>query len=470
MKSHSFRTTRDCLTAAKLYVSPVFIRENPAFLISALYYVLTLGIALTIRHRHAWHDGHYAIPASLGFIWWFVISSAVLATNIHYWRQIRPTTTYLLSRLQKAEYHAIHLVTACLLLLLAVPPVLTGAPLLNCLAIEAIALLLWTDPGSLERASLLSARRAPRTLVKLIGFFVLLVPKWQNALFSAPWFVALAICLLCLNMVMHALRVTNDKYTPTPSQIVRRKPPGFLKAPLRSLGTFIMWQPSWMVRLPLTDPILSGFPIATAILVVVMSLSLSGIAELITWLSDGVVPSVAAFRHHLAPSTRHSLLIIAIGVSAWMRQRGDWPFLFTLGPHGEKLAFARTAFRLHLQRVLQAELIAGTFLGTTSWIGGEKPFVSALISGLSSALMVVGFSFTPAIAFLISRLNRPSIISLVTVTVAIFGVQLTTSLMMESQVWWRWLLPPAVLLLAAPIYHLIPGRLAKQDWPIEPLR
>ncbi len=467
--SGSRQVVTDCRRAVRLYISPVFTRENPMAFLAILYGIFCFSLACILRHGQFWHDGHYAIPPVLASFWWFLLYSGFSAISLHYWRQVRLLTAYFLPRQQRAEYLAIHVVAIILILLLAIPPLMTNAPLLNSLSLETISLVLWSAPRETASVNRLRNLATPQGMINTLCFFILLVPRMQNYLFSAPWFIALAIIIFCFGLTLYFLRV--PKYSPA-TERAQRASSGFQpsSAPVRHLGAVLLWRPSWLVRLPLADPVHTGSPIAVAMLVIGATLFFACISQVIMWATDGVAPSLLTTRHRLPELARQSLFLVGIGLSAWMTQRGDWPFLLTLGPCGKKRVFARMAYRLHLQRALQSGLIAGTLIAIVTWLDHRLAFSSALAGGWSCGAFLVGASCLPTLAFLVPKLNRPGVIMALNIAGMIMGMQAATSVIMDTELWWRWFLAPASLLLAILFYYLIPPRLAAQDWPIEPPR
>jgi len=469
------RTVRDCLRAMRLYVSPVFLRENPLAFLAILYVALCFGFAFLLHHDRLghdrfWHDSRYTISPVLAPIWWVSLYASFSAISLHYWRQIRPTSTYLLVRLQRAEYHGVLAVGLISIFLLALPPLSTGAPTLNCFALEAIGLFLWSGPRPASRAEALRGVMTSLGIVRAIGFFFLLVPRMQNYLFSVPWYVAVVIIIACLGMALRLYRFRDYRLAPETPRDLLASAPETLSTPVERVASFILWRPSRLVRLPLADPVHTGSPIAVALLVVGSTLIFGCLAEFIAWIADGVIPSPIALRHRLPNLSRQSLFLIGVSLSAWMTQHGDWPFLLTLGPYGEKRIFARAVYRLHLQRALQAGLIAGTMIALTTWFDERMALGPALAAGWACGLFLTGASCLPTLAFLVPRFNRPPTIAVLNIGAMLLGMQFATTLVMQTGFWWRWLLTPGSLLFALLCFFLIPPRLAAQDWPIEPPR
>lgn len=461
---------QDCLRSMRLYVSPVFLRENPLVILAVFYTALCFTLAFLFWNVRSWHSGHYAIPPVLAPTWWVSLYAGFSAISLHYWRQVRTPTTYLLNRLQRAEYLAILVMALALGVLLALPPLLTGAPAVNCFALEAIAMVLWCSPRPVNRAAALRSVMTPLGIVRALGFIFLLVPRMQNYLFSMPWYTAIGIMIVCLGMVLHLYRLSDYRLAAQTPRPILDGSTKRISTVVERLSAVILWRPSWLVRLPLADPLQTGSPIAVILMVVVATLIFGGVTEIIAWMADGVAPSLIALRHRLPDLARQSLLLIGVSLSAWMTQRADWPFLLTLGPYGSKRAFAQAVYRLHLQRALQASLIAGTMIALTGWFDHRATLTWALAAGWSCGLALIGTSCLPTLAFIIPRLNRRATIAFLNIGAMVLGLQLATSLILQTGFWWRWLLAPASLIIAALFYVFVPPRLAAQDWPIEPPR
>ncbi|NVN04632.1 hypothetical protein HW509_03340 [Asaia spathodeae] len=276
--------------------------------------------------------------------------------------------------------------------------------------------------------------------------------------------------IVCLGMVLHLYRLSDYRLASQTPRPILDGSPKRISTVIERHSAVILWRPSWLVRLPLADPVQTGSPIAIFLMVIVTTLVFGCLAEFIAWMADGVAPSLITLRHRLPNFARQSLFLIGLSLSAWMTQRADWPFLLTLGPYGSKRAFAQAVYRLHLQRALQASLIAGTMIALTGWFDHRATLIRTLAAGWACGVALIGTSCLPTLAFIIPRLNRPATIAFLNIGAMILGLQLVTSLILQTGFWWRWLLAPASLIIAALFYVLVPPRLAAQDWPIEPPR
>lgn len=469
---------RDCLRALRLYASPVFLRQNPMVALGTIYGVLCLSSAVLSRHGEYWRHGYYTLPPLLAALWWVLLFSGFSAITTHYWRQMRALPSFLMPRMGRAEYRAVHLAALFAVTLFSIPPLLTGAPWLNTLLLEAIALVLWSEPLPSERATSFKRLLKPRTALSMLGFFILLVPKMQAYLFSAPASVALLLIALCCGVTLLAFRHRTPEWPPgasehTPSsplaRLVKQHSSGsLLPRGIKALTRLCLWRPSWLVRLPLIDPINTERPIAFALSVATLTLVFVVLGQGIALVSDGVRPSFAAVVSRLPIMARQSLMLSGMGLIGWMRNRSDWPFLLTLGPYGSKQGFARAVLRLHLQRGLQAGLIVGPLLGLTVWLNQDISLLSAFAGGLGCGVTLLGASCLPSLAFFIPALNKPSVVMIIGLFAMIGLLQISIMVLFDPTLWWRWLIPAGSLAGSFLLAYLVPLFLARQDWPIEP--
>jgi hypothetical protein len=137
-------------------------------------------------------------------------------------------------RLIAAEYRAIHVMLALGLLLL-VPALILGLPLLNVLALDpsiwpSAPAAIWSDRKSCAPAC---AKSAPPSCSACSSCSC---PTMQDLLMKAPWFVALGLLAMALPAALIELHHSPLAHpdTPTPAAPARRpdhKPPNAILYP-----------------------------------------------------------------------------------------------------------------------------------------------------------------------------------------------------------------------------------------------
>lgn len=362
---------RDTLRALRLYVSPVFFRENPAVYTSIAYGLVCCGAVYHLHGRIFWHDGRFTMPDFLAPFWWLLLQACFTALNMHYWRQIRSPSTFMLQRMQVAEYRAVHVALPLMFVLLALPVALLGAPVLNVMALESINAVVWSGADRVGPRDLRARMRVPRMILSLGAFMAMLVPSAQSRLLSAPWWVVAALLLVTVPMVLAEYRfrsygMAGEVPVRTPRGRRARVPTPFTRA----VAGVLMWQPPWVRRVPLPDGFASGSPLGFMLQVVVIAGVVGTFGMVVACVTEQTLPSSDLLHHSARTGVLQAVLFSTLGLVGWMRSRRDWPFLLSLGPFGGRRDFARAMYRAHGLRSLQAAVLAGAFLGGAFWALG----------------------------------------------------------------------------------------------------
>ncbi|MDL2171822.1 MULTISPECIES: hypothetical protein [Asaia] len=459
---------RDTLRAMRLYASPIFLRENPMVLLGLLYAVICYGIAVWLRLAPPHVDGLPMLVNLVMSAWWVLLLSAFSSVNTHYWRQIRSPVTFMLPRLQHGEYCAVHAIIAIAFTVLCAPPLLMGAPLLNTLSVEALALALWSGADQTGPKSMRRATRIMRRIVSRIGFILLLVPKIQLLVFTAPWPVALGLLLAGLGIALYEYRFRDYRLDPLPETVLVGR--DHFPRLLQPVISCLMWRPSFLPHIPLQDQFLTTRPVIVALVQIGGTLIFAALSAIMLLVMDGHLPTIDAFRHSLPGYARQATLLVALGLCQKFQKRTDWPFLVALCPFGDKAAFTRKLLQLHLMTAVFAGGVSGLWLGLVSWYGKNLPLFHCLTWGLAAGILLVGTVCVPCLGLLSARLNRPAVNMVLTISGVVIVLQACTALMIESAFWWRGLLPLGAIVVVALLYIITPHALARQDWPLEPPR
>ncbi|GBQ85056.1 hypothetical protein [Asaia krungthepensis] len=461
---------RDCLTALRLYASPVFLRENFFWIVGAIYAVLCFSMAIA-AHAHLTQPEDARITFTLAISsWWLTLLSSFTAINAHYWRQTRSPMTFLMPRLRRAEYRAVLVVLLVAFFILSIPPLLLEARLLNTIALEALALALYSGADQVGPSQLRRKPRRVRLVATRILFLFVLAPRVQRLIFDAPWPAALALLLASSAVTLHELRFTDFRLDPAPPLSDTSSRFSDMAARFRGRSGFLMWRPPFLPRVPVKNLARFERPVTLIIGSVGLTLCFSLLSVAVPAITLFHMPPPGYFRHSLPQSARQVMMFAGIGLCFWMRERGDWPFLLTLTPFGSKHNFVREILRLHLGCALMAGAATGLTTAVMLWMDERMSLPLGLATGMADALLLVGCTCIPALAFLTPRLNRPSIIALLNIMCVLVVLQFAALTMSESMSPLRWLLPCCAVAAAGLVYLIVPRTLAGQDWPIEPPR
>ncbi|MFW7269078.1 hypothetical protein ACMAUO_14050 [Gluconacetobacter sp. Hr-1-5] len=456
----------DTLRALRLYASPVFIRENPTLISAAVYLTIT---AFNLRPSTS---GHEPSIHDIGMFWWLAQQGLFTGLCCQYWRQVRSPLAAMYPRLIGAEYRAIHVMLVLGLLLLAVPALMLGLPLLNVLALESLNLSLSTGSDLVGPKILRPRLRKVRTAIVLGLFVVFLLPRMQDLLMKAPWFVALGLLAVALPAALVELHHSPFAHPGTPAPATPairpgRKPPN---AAIQALIRALMWQPPRLRAVPLPNGLASGAPLGLLAQSAVILAAVTGFGLLVNTISTLHGPTLQDARSAATAALGQVAMLGAVALPNWMLSRRDWPFLLSLGPFGARADFARALYRAHAGRALMAGLILGLFTALAASLIGAVPPLRALAAWPALAAVIVGGSYLPSLAVLSSLTNRPGIILMLSMLGSLAGIQIYTELLFASSPMppLAWGLPIVAVAFALLMAHLAPRALARADWPIEP--
>lgn len=198
---------KNMLHALRLYVSPVFVRENYSLLTGIVWLCVAYFIAFTDHEATHWQDGLFKLPSSLSTWWWLGLQGLITSVSVHYWRQVRSPLARMTPGMITAEYRAVHFVLVFVTVVMAIPIWHLGAPLLNILALEALSLCMVVNSDMTTPKALRSGPIRWLRMVLMVGmFFVFLFPQAQERVLSAPWYVGAALLMVGVTLTLIELQ------------------------------------------------------------------------------------------------------------------------------------------------------------------------------------------------------------------------------------------------------------------------
>ncbi|GAA4475345.1 hypothetical protein [Gluconacetobacter asukensis] len=456
----------DTLRALRLYASPVFIRENPTLIPAATYLVITFS---SLHHPS---PGHAGSLHDIGLFWWLAQQSLFSSLCCQYWRQVRSPLAPMFPRLIAAEYRAIHILLALGLLLLAVPAIVRGLPLLNVLALESLNLSLSTGSDLVGPKILRPRLRKVRTAIVFGLFVVFMIPTMQDLLMKAPWFIALGVLAVALPAALAELHHSpfahpGDHGPAIPATRPARRPPN---PATRTLIRALMWQPPRLRAVPLPNGLASGAPLALLAQSAAILMVVTGFALLVNTISTLHAPTWQDARDAATAVLGQVALLGAVALPNWMLSRRDWPFLLSLGPFGARADFARALYRAHAGRAVLAGTILGLFTALAAILIGTVPLPRAIAAAPALAAVIVGGSYLPSLAVFSPLTNRPGFMLLLSMLGSLAGLQIYTDILFNKPTVppLAWAVPVLAAAFALLMARLAPRALARADWPIEP--
>ncbi|GBQ23511.1 hypothetical protein AA12717_1511 [Gluconacetobacter sacchari DSM 12717] len=457
----------DTLHALRLYVSPVFIRENPSLIPAAAYGAIT---AFSLHHPRPGHPGSLH---DIGIMWWLAQQALFTGLCCQYWRQVRSPLSPMVPRLIGAEYRAIHLMLALALGLLAVPAIVRGLPLLNVLALESLNLALSTGSDLTGPKVLRPRLRKARTAIVFGLFALFMLPAMQDRLMQAPWFVALALLAVALPAALVELH--HDPFAHPgeqgPARSAAGPDGGPPRATVRALARVLMWQPPALRAMPLPNGLATGAPLGLFVQSALILMASTVLMLLVNGLSTLRVPTPQDGREAATMALGQVVMLGAAVLPSWMLSRRDWPFLLSLGPFGARADFARALYRAHAGRAIMAGIILSLFAALAAGLIGTVPPLRALAAWPALAAVIIGGSYLPSLAVLSPVTNRPGVMLLLSMLGSMAGLQLYTGVLFNGRLpppLLYWGLPVAAIAFALLMARLAPRALARADWPIEP--
>ncbi|MCQ9156232.1 hypothetical protein [Acidomonas methanolica] len=463
---------RDTLRALRLYVSPVLSRENPALLCGGMY-VLLLG-AQMIGHHHGSlrHGDHVTMPRDMGIWWWLTQQMIFNALAHQYWRQVRSPLAAFYPRLVMAEHRAALVALAVAVSAFALPLALLGAPLLNVVALEAIALPLSLRSDIATPKALRGRIRWVPTVLSLGASLVFLLPSMQDRVLSAPWYAALILLATGLTLGVFELRPPSGQAPPEPAAPARRAEPDISRAARQSSPVLriLLWQPPWLRVAPVPQAFDQTSPGMTVMTSVVMSGVFMVIVAVTIMLSKGHLPSWKEIASGIDSVPRLLCMMAGFGFSQWLTLRRDWPFLLTLGPFGDRAAFARRMYRVHFLRAVQGSVLSVLLAGSIACGIGLISLHRLVLAAPGLICVMMGVAYVPSLAVFHARLARPALIQFLVTMSAAFGIQILAEIFLGRHPvpLWAWGVAAAAVPFSALVAWRAPGALARADWPLEP--
>lgn len=456
----------DTLRALRLYVSPVFVRENPTLIPATIY------IVITFANLHHAQPGHPDSVREIGMFWWLAQQSLFTSLCCQYWRQVRSPLAPMFPRLIAAEYRAVHVMLALGLLLLAVPAILRGAPLLNVLALESLNLSLSTGSDLVGPKILRPRLRKARTAIVFGLFIVFMIPTMQDLLMKAPWFVALGLLAVALPAALVELHHSpfahpggdHGPVAPTAQPARKRS-----NAALQSLVRVLMWQPPPLRAMPLPNGLASGAPLGLLLQSALVFVVGTSFMLLVNTISALHAPTLHDAREAATAALGQVVMLGAVALPNWMLSRRDWPFLLSLGPFGARADFARALYRAHAGRAIMAGILLSLFASVAAGLIATVSPLRALAAWPALAAVIVGGSYLPSLAVFSPLTNRPGVMLLLSMLGSMAGLQIYTDILFNKAPVppLLWGVPVVAAALALLMARLAPKALARADWPIE---
>lgn len=482
---------RNMKHALRLYLSPVFFRENYAFLTGVAWSTVAFIMAFQDHATTHWQNGIFKLPESFSLWWWLGLQGLMASGAMHYWRQVRSPLASMTPGMIAAEYKAIHVVLAFIMLLMAVPLLYLGAPLLNILAQESLSLALAVNSDTATPKALRGPVRLLRA-VFLMGVFVLfLFPQVQERLLSLPWYSAL--CLLVVGMVLTVIELAH-----TPRPAVGQEGAGQQSANVKAVSSrgrskgkpsyavessqgsgqrgnvvvrSMLWQFPWLRNPPVPNTMMSPGPVGYLVGCVLVVISIFIMHVLVEVLHTFAVPNWAALKTSMLMAPQMICIMSVSGLASWMQARADWPFLLNLAGYGTRLDFARALYATHAKRTVQNAVLATVICSPLGVALAGLHWSRLPITMVAIFCIVVGIGYLPSLGLIFSpRKNRPALTQLLTAGGSIIGVQLALGLLFSHHAVpvWALVVMVAGIPFSAVMAWLAPQALAKADWPIEP--
>lgn len=464
---------KDTLHALRLYASPVFFRENGS-LVGAGFYIVLLALQ-TFSHLHdtkLWQHGHFHQPTTLATWWWLAQQMLFAGIANQYWRQVRSPLASLYPRMLAAEYRAILIVLGFGIVAMLLPMLLVGAPALNVAALEAVSLPMTLGSDIAGPRVLRSRMRWLRLALIMLVFIMFMIPSMQDRILAAPWFVALGLIVLGATLAFIELQ-----HSPMPVDTATADGKPRQQKPARTIGhrpaavlRVLSWQPPWTRRMPVPQSFDATAPL----------LSMLGIISLtVVFMLGATAFNAVSHRHwpqwHDALSGAQSVprficMISAMGLSSWLLSRRDWPFLFVLGPFGNRAVFTRRLYRAHAFRAVQTVTITALLSTGIACASGMTPLSRLPAATAAIACAMLAAAYVPSLTVFATRAPRPGITQFLITITSTIGVQLAVAFFLETHhvPVWSWAIAAMIVPFCIAIDRLAPAALARTDWPIEP--
>lgn len=519
---------KNALHALRLYVKPVFWRENYTLLTGLLWTMVAFFVAFTDHSATHWQNGLFKLPSSFGTWWWLGLQALISGVACQYWRQVRSPLASMTPGMIEAEYQAVQVALSGVVVLMAVPLLHLGAPFLNSLAQESICLALGVNGDMTGPKNLRKPVRWLRMFMMFVLFVAFMFPQSQERILSAPWYVAVGLLAVGISMTLIELghrpqpaalpggaapTVAQPRYQARRNALQAARTQG-QSYPIQRDGmpagsgwatesafageygitaassyhavtinggaraqegtgirNLMQWQFPWLRKPPVPNTMMTPGPVgflASSVVVLVFLFILNVILEAF---SAGGMPHWSAIRKSMLIAPQMICMMSASGLASWMLVRADWPFLLNLAGYGTRADFARALYRTHAKRAVQSAALAALFCAPLGIVFGAESWRELFLSMGAIFSVMMGASYLPSLPLLFSRKTRPGVLQAFNLLGSFVCVQMGVSLLFSeaSPPAWLWGTLFAGLPFSALMAWLAPRALAQADWPIEPL-
>jgi hypothetical protein len=462
--------------ALRNYWSPVFVRENP-LLFSALMFLLGCAVSyhtgLTTVQEHGVRALFHQRSPFIMF-WWFLTFMLTGCYARQYWRQITAGIAAIVPELVVAEYGAIILMLALILLVLAAPFWSFGAPLLGGLALASVGMMVGSAAGTSAPTGQSRPIRALIGLAMLPFMLLAFIPQFLVSVMFAPQWLAALILVTVLATIgvglryfpAQALMQTDALELTLDRRATRAAPVGGLGAIFAPLGQLIRWQPGFMKTDPLPETLIMQVGPLGSLLGQILTTSLVvGFDALFGLMSD---TTGGHFHHFLLGALPQSLVFGLFASGRWLLNRSEWPFLFMGGRYGGRIGFARAMFRAHRRNAIQMATSAGLVGIAMLLLLARMEWVWAILGGLVIAGLLFGLSYATAIPLFWHEFGGKGIsVFFQTASFSVGIISLEFGVFVHGLQFAFLPLAALAVLFGLAMERIGARRLAWMDWPLE---
>jgi len=456
------------------YFAPVFMRDN-ALIIAASWIVLLLVLNGVLVHgdiASIMADSRQTVFLTWGACW--IVPGAVYA---HYWRQVSTPQAPAVPGMIGAEFRAALVMTVLVILLIDLPFLVRGAPLIGMLALTLSGIVL---SGS-TMPPITSARGMPsqawlwmtRARLALLAGLVLIgyQNRWFVQVLEAPlaFTVSLALAagtilvalLWYLPVVMRGVIEGREQRQDARISRGRRK--------IASLAAISDWRP----RLWPDAPVPAQFALPSG----PIGMAVAGVGQYgIVFTIDLAIYyySGDSWRATLHESAQQAMALICGLTAAQMSQsllnRSGFALTFVAGRYGGRLHYSRSVFRAFvLNGVVRGIFVVAIGLVVPLWLRMLTP-TAALSDGASIIVIILGGSLFGALPLFWHEFGGIGFAAFC----AMFGYMFCYGGVFAALAAHGALalaIPATIAMIAGicglTIYLIAPRRLATMDWPID---
>lgn len=463
------------LHALRLYLSPVFTRENPSFFSGLLFATVCGGFTLFEHTPSHWVEGVFKLPPSLGTWWWLALQALLSSIACHYWRQIRSPLASITPGMISAEYYAALCALAVILALMALPLTLIGAPPLNVLAQESLCVALSVNGDMVGPKNLRKPMRLMRMVLMFVVFAAFMFPHAQELVLSAPWYGALALCALGLGLTFielhHRPHPLSQIEAPQSTQPPTATPQLHKGTPPARLSHLLMWQLPWLRNPAVPHTMVTPGPVGFLLSFLVCIISFVLLITVVAVVSHLALPTGANLKNGLRTAPVIICMLFTSSLSNWLLARADWPFMLSLAGYGTRRDFAFALYATHAKRTLQlACMVSLTCAPLAVGVAQDLPWARLPLLTACLFCCIVGVSYLPSLAIVCCTKGQNIILIMLNMLGAFIGLQAAFVMLFTAQPapWWLYTLIVACLPFAAFMAWAAPRALARSDWSIQP--